>query len=104
MVANFIWDLPGPKSGAAGYLAGGWELGAIVTATTGSPFTPTIGGGGGPLGTGVNGDFSMGFPNLGSWCKPLHRRGPYLNTHCFPLAQATPPFAAPCGAVRAPSP
>jgi len=104
MVANFIWDLPGPKSGAAGYLAGGWELGAIITATTGSPFTPTIGGGGDPLGTGYNGDFSMDFANLVPGCNPIHGGVQYLNTKCFALPQATPAIAAQCGAFGALTP
>jgi hypothetical protein len=104
MVANFIWDLPGPKSGLAGYVVGGWELGAIVTATTGSPFTPTIGGGGDPLGTGFNGDFSMDFANLVPGCNPIHGGVKYLNTNCFALPQATPAIAAQCGAFGALTP
>jgi hypothetical protein len=63
-----IWDVPGPKIGWASYAAGGWELGTIVTATSGSPFTVTFGGGGDPLNTGFNGDFSMDFANLISGC------------------------------------
>ncbi len=104
LVGTFIWDVPGPKTGTAGYLAGGWELGAIVTATTGSPFTPTIGGGGDPLGTGFNGDFSMDFANLVSGCNPIHGGVQYLNTNCFALPQATPAFAAQCGAFGALTP
>jgi hypothetical protein len=104
LVGTFIWDVPGPKSGTAGYLAGGWELGAIVTATTGSPFTPTVGAGGDPLGTGFNGDFSMDYPNLVSGCNPIHGGVRYLNTNCFALPQATPAIAAQCGAFGALTP
>jgi hypothetical protein len=67
-VGTVIWDVPGPKSGVASWVAGGWELGTIITATTGSPFSVTIGGGGDPLNTGFNGDFSMDFPDLISGC------------------------------------
>jgi Carboxypeptidase regulatory-like domain/TonB dependent receptor len=67
-VANFIYDLPGPKSGLASYALGGWELGTIITATTGSPFTVTTGGGGDPLNTGFNGDFSMDYAQLVPGC------------------------------------
>ncbi len=67
-VGTVIWDIPGPKSGVASWVAGGWELGTIVTATSGSPFSVTIGGGGDPLNTGFNGDFSMDFPNLVPGC------------------------------------
>ncbi len=87
-VGTVIWDVPGPKSGASSYLLGGWELGTIVTATSGSPFTVTYGGGGDPLNTGFNGDFSMDFPNLVSGCNPIHGGVTYLNVNCFALPPA----------------
>jgi hypothetical protein len=68
VVGTFIWDVPGPKSGMASYLAGGWELGGIITAESGSPYTVTIGGGNDPLGTGFNGDFSMDYADLIPGC------------------------------------
>jgi hypothetical protein len=71
-------------------LAGGWELGTIVTATSGTPFTVTTGGGGDPLNTGFNGDFSMDFPDLVAGCNPIHGGVTYLNTNCFALAPAVP--------------
>src|SRR5713226_7546000 len=105
LVGTFIWDVPGPKSGTASYLAGGWEIGTIITATTGSPFTPTLGTGGDPLGTGFNGDFSMDFPNLVSGCDPIRGGVNYLNLSCFSLPTAPTSFAAQCkgfsGAVQA---
>ncbi len=94
LVGTFIWDVPGPKSGLASYLAGGWDLGAIVTATTGSPFTPTVGGGDDPLGTGFNGDFSMDYASLVRGCNPIHGGVDYLNTSCFTLPYAPTAFAA----------
>jgi len=63
-----IWDVPGPKSGVASYIAGGWQLGTIITATSGSPYTVTVGGGGDPLNTGYNGDFSMDYAQLVPGC------------------------------------
>ena len=90
LTGTFIWDVPGPKSGVASYLAGGWELGTIVTATSGSPFTVTYGGGGDPLNTGFNGDFSMDFPNLVAGCNPIHGGVTYLNLSCFALAPTVP--------------
>lgn len=68
LVGTFIWDVPGPKSGTASYFAGGWELGTILTATSGSPFTVTFGGGGDPLNTGFNGDFSMDYAQIVPGC------------------------------------
>jgi Carboxypeptidase regulatory-like domain/TonB dependent receptor-like, beta-barrel len=93
IVGTFIWDVPGPKSGAISHVAGGWELGAIVTATSGSPFTPTIGGGSDPLNTGFNGDFSMDFASLVPGCNPIHGGVDYLNTSCFTLPFAPSSFA-----------
>ena len=87
-VGTVIWDVPGPKSGVASWVAGGWELGTIVTATSGSPFSVTYGGGDDPLNTGFNGDFSMDFPNLVSGCNPIHGGVTYLNVSCFALPPA----------------
>ena len=92
---TLLWDVPGPKSGGlASYALGGWELGTIVTVASGSPFTPTVGGGGDPLGTGFNGDFSMDFANLVPGCNPIHGGLNYLNTTCFTLPYAPTAFQA----------
>ncbi len=95
LVGTFIWDVPGPKSGTMRYLAGGWELGTIVTATSGSPFTVTFGGGGDPLNTGFNGDFSMDFADLVPGCNATpgvttNSLGQLLafNPKCFTAAPA----------------
>ena len=96
LVGSFIWDVPGPKSGIASYIAGGWELGTIVTATTGSPFSVTLGGGSDPLGNGFNGDFSQDFPNFTKGCNPIHGGVNYLNLNCFTLPTAPASFAAQC--------
>jgi Carboxypeptidase regulatory-like domain len=88
LTGTVIWDVPGPKSGVAHFVAGGWELGTIVTASSGAPFTVTVGDGNDPLGTGFNGDFSMDFASLIPGCNPIHGGVNYLNTACF-----TPPTA-----------
>jgi hypothetical protein len=93
-VGTFIWDVPGPKSGATSYVLGGWELGAIVTAQSGSPFTVTVGADGDPLNTGYNGDFSQDFTVLVKGCNPIHGGVNYLNTSCFTLPYAPASFAA----------
>jgi hypothetical protein len=84
LVGTFIWDVPGPKTGVASYILGGWELGTILTATSGAPYTVTIGGGGDPLATGFNGDFSMDFPNLVPGCNATP--GVTLNAQGKPMA------------------
>jgi carboxypeptidase family protein len=88
LTGTTIWDIPGPKTGLARVLAGGWQAGMIVTASTGAPFTVTTGDGNDPLGTGFNGDFSMDFASLIPGCNPIHGGVNYLNTACF-----TPPTA-----------
>lgn len=93
-VGTVIWDVPGPKSGVASWLMGGWQLGTIVTATSGSPFTATVGGGNDPLNTGFNGDFSMDLASLVPGCNPIHGGPNYLNTSCFTLPFAPTAFAA----------
>jgi Carboxypeptidase regulatory-like domain/TonB dependent receptor/TonB-dependent Receptor Plug Domain len=95
LVGTVIWDVPGPKSGLVSYALGGWEMGTIVTATSGSPYTVTVGGGGDPLNTGFNGDFSMDFANLISGCNATpgvttNAAGQLLafNPNCFAPAPA----------------
>ena len=89
-VANFIWQLPSPKSASTfiSKVVGGWELGSIITRTTGAPFTVTTGDGNDPLGTGFNGDYSMDFASTLPNCNPIHGGVNYLNLSCF-----TPPTA-----------
>jgi hypothetical protein len=87
---TFLWELPSMKNSGAvvSTLTGGWQLGTIVTATSGAPFTVTVGDGNDPLGTGFNGDFSMDFASLLPNCNAIHGGLNYLNTNCF-----TPPAA-----------
>ncbi|MBB5341590.1 TonB-dependent receptor [Tunturiibacter gelidoferens] len=91
LTGNFIWEIPAPNfsSSFANFAAHGWEVGSIVTAETGAPFTVTVGGGNDPLGTGFNGDYSMDFADVLPGCKPTGGKGlNYINTNCF-----TPPTA-----------
>lgn len=87
---TLMWDLPSMKNSGAfvSTLTSGWQLGTIVTATSGAPFTVTVGDGNDPLGTGFNGDFSMDFASLMPGCNPIHGGVNYLNVNCF-----TPPTA-----------
>ena len=71
------------------------KLGGILTATTGAPFTVTVGDGNDPLGTGFNGDFSMDFADKLPGCNPIHGGMNYLNINCLtpPTAPASLPLA-----------
>jgi hypothetical protein len=107
-VGNFVWDVPGPKSASEvlSAFAGGWELGGILTATTGSPFT--LGIGGDPLGQ--NSTDTADYPNRLPGCNPINSNYrttlQYLNLSCFGLPQATAAIAAQCQpfGLRAPNP
>ncbi len=37
-VTSFLYELPGPKTGFARHIIGGWELGSIITLNEGRPF------------------------------------------------------------------
>jgi Carboxypeptidase regulatory-like domain len=79
-VLNYLWDIPGPKAGAASWLGNGWEVGGIVTVSTGVPFTPIMSGD--PLGQNSSDpiDFVDRVPN----CNPYTGKvNAYLNLACF---------------------
>jgi len=97
-VGNWIWDIPSPKSayGFKSRLDGGWELGGIITASTGSPFTPILSGD--PLGQISSDPFD--FPNRIPGCNPVAANYrstlQYPNLSCFTLAVAPASFTAQC--------
>ena len=97
-VGNLIWDVPSPKNwGAfATHTLGGWQVGGILTAETGVPFTPKFGGD--PLG--LNNFDPYDFPNrsYGSGCASGVTGNPsaYINLSCFSLPVPTPAIAAQC--------
>jgi hypothetical protein len=106
LVANYIWDLPTSKNwGTLGeHVLGGWELGGIITAETGLPITPKIGGD--PLG--LNSDDPFAYPNRhkGSGCGSAVNPGNvnnYINLNCFGLPMAVSSIAAQCTPFGAPA-
>jgi len=102
-VANYIWDVPTPKrwGGVGSYVLGGWQLGGILSAQSGLPFTPLIGGD--PLGT--NNTESFAYPDRlhGAGCGSAVNPGNpsnYVKLNCFGLPMASgslncSPFGAP---------
>ena len=94
-VLNYLWQAPAPKfgGGVARRLLGGWELGGIVVASTGSPFTPTIGGD--PLGQNSTDPKSFVSRVLGPGCSgnPVNpgNVNNYIKLNCFsdPIAPAS---------------
>jgi len=91
------------------HIAGGWEVGGILTVSTGTPFTLAMGGD--PIGI-KNGD-SADFPDRIAGCNPINSNyrstGQYLNIACFTPPTAPVSMTAQCavnsfsGAAAAPS-
>jgi hypothetical protein len=94
VVFSYNWEIPGPTDAprVLGWAANGWELGGIVAASTGVPFTVTIAGD--PLG--LNSTDPVDFPNIAHGCNPVHGGLNYLNLNCFTLPVATPDIVAQC--------
>jgi hypothetical protein len=98
-VVSFIYNIPtiGKDSKLESAILGGWQVGAIVTAQTGSPFTPVFGGD--PYNR-SQGDTNQGYVNLVPGCNPINANWKttmkYLNTNCFALPTAPASMAAQC--------
>jgi hypothetical protein len=93
LVINGIWDVPSPKSwsGAAHWIANGWELGTIFTVSDGVPFTPTWGTGSDPAFTQSQDDYAyvsvLNTPGCKSLTNPGHPEN-YIKTECFTVPTA----------------
>ncbi len=98
---NYLYEIPGPKSGAMKQILGGWQVSGITAFQAGRPFT---------IGTGVdsNGDGTTGSdrPNINGACgvtwdkdhKNFTNNGCYstpLGTNNLPLANALGNGSAP---------
>jgi hypothetical protein len=114
-VVSFIYTIPtiGSKTGIESNILGGWQVGAIITAQSGSPFTPVFGGD--PY-LRAQGDTNQGYVNLVSGCNPVNANWKsaganglqYLNTSCFTLPTVPIAMASQCttnsfGGLTAPS-
>jgi hypothetical protein len=85
---NVMWAVPGSESsgGLKRWISSGWQVGSIVSVSSGSTFTPIIDGD--PLG--LNGSASFAFPNVlsGPGCDTLVNPGNvahYIKTECFAM-------------------
>jgi hypothetical protein len=87
LVANYIWTLPSPNwGGAAKWIAGGWQVGGIVSASSGVPFTLVLGSD--VLGQNYS-DAPYDYPNRVSGCNPIAGGLNYVNNACFAVAPVT---------------
>jgi hypothetical protein len=100
LVLNGMWQVPGVKSHQAllNWMTEGWQLGGILRASDGLPFTPTFGSDGDPLGGSL-----QDFPNrlVGSGCSSLVNTGNpnnYIKTQCFAVPTASAALYPQCDA------
>jgi hypothetical protein len=101
-VVSYIWTIPTRASmtGVESKILGGWQVGGIVTAQTGSPFTPVINGD--PFKR-ASGDPNVDYVNRLPGCNPINpdwkSQGlQYLNLSCFTPPTAPASMAAQCTA------
>jgi hypothetical protein len=95
-VLSGTWEVPTPKSfsGPAQWLAGGWELGTILTVSDGVPFTPTWGQGNDTASTGSSDGFAyvsrVSGPGCGTGVNPGNPDN-YIKTACFGIPTVPDP-------------
>jgi hypothetical protein len=89
---NVMWAVPGSESsgGFTRWISTGWQVGSILSLSSGSPFTPIIDGD--PLG--MQGSAQFAFPNVvsGPGCDTLVNPGNvahYIKTECFAMPNPT---------------
>jgi hypothetical protein len=93
LVVSLTWQVPYPKSlsGAAGWVASGWELGGIYKVSDGIPFTPTWGSGGDPQGLRNSDDWAfpnrLNTPDCATATNPGNPNN-YIKTQCFTVPTA----------------
>jgi hypothetical protein len=97
---TYSWQLPSPgwDSPLSGWALGGWQVGGVLEAATGVPFTPGFGGD--PLGVNST-DTNVSVPSVVSSpeCKTLVNPGnfnSYIKTECLEVPRSTPAIAANC--------
>ena len=96
--ANYLWNIPKPgwANGFAAEALGGWSLGGIITAQTGTPFT--VGMGGDPLGEQGAEQWDFASRLRTPQCTHPTTGDPtnYLVLDCFTPPTAPSSFAAQC--------
>jgi len=85
MVFTYLWDIPGPKQGWMGYVAGGWSVSGVTILQSGFPFnivsntSGNIQGVGGATGR-ANTSCSSGYTVSGNVSNAVNN---YINAACF---------------------
>lgn len=89
LVVSGIWNVPNLTSGAARWIGNGWQIGSIVQASSGAPFSVLIGGD--PLGWNSTDPYQYPDRLAGSGCSSLVNPGSalnYIKTQCFAVPSA----------------
>ncbi len=103
-VGNYLWDIPTPSGWTKGSIPydvlGGWELGGIISAESGVPITPLIGGD--PLGLGSTDPYQypdrLNTPGCQSVVNPGDPNN-YIKTNCFSVPVVPTSFTGACNEV-----
>ena len=88
LTVNYLWNIPSPLHGFTGVATRGWQVGGILTARSGLPFTPLVGGD--PLGLSDTQPFQYVDRLGGSGCATLvnpRNVSNYLKLQCFAAPQ-----------------
>jgi hypothetical protein len=96
VAVSYIWTIPSPKNANSivSTVLGGWQLGGILKAQTGAPFTVLIGGD--ALGRNA-GDTGVDYPDRLARCNPITGKvAAYVNLNCFTVPTAPASAASLC--------
>jgi len=84
-VASFLWDLPGPKTGIAKWILGGWQTNGIFTSQTGTPVNVVSGSDRALTGTGTQRANLVGNPYLASGRSRDEQMAAYFDAAAFAI-------------------
>jgi hypothetical protein len=90
VVASYLWEIPGPRSGLARVILGGWQTNGILVAQAGRPFTVTSGQDRALSGTGTQRPDLTGDPKL----DPGRPRSALMAMYFDPSKFVMPPLGA----------
>jgi len=84
-VTSFLWDIPGPSTGLAKWILGGWQANGIFNAQTGTPVNIVSGSDRALSGTGTQRANLVGNPYLPSGRSRDEQMAAYFNAAAFAI-------------------